>query len=190
MISEEKSLLRTEALRNLSRIERHAEDAQRAADLFFTSIQPARGQVIAAYWPFASEFDMHPLIETALGLQHILALPAVKYDGLILDFILWDGRGDLQKGPKGALQPAGGAAVLPDIVIVPLLAFDRQGYRLGRGGGYYDATLEYLRNQKSITAVGMAYAQQACLFNLPVEAHDQKLNWIITPQEAKFFGDI
>ena len=76
----------------------------------------------------------------------------------------------------------------PDVVIVPLLAFDRRGYRLGQGGGYYDATLADLRAKKNIIAVGLAYAQQACLFNLPVEEHDQKLDWVVTPQGAQEFS--
>jgi 5-formyltetrahydrofolate cyclo-ligase len=61
---------------------------------------------------------------------------------------------------------------------------------LGQGGGYYDATLADLRAKKPILAVGMAYAQQAVLFNLPLEDHDQRLDWVITPQAAYFYGDL
>ena len=70
---------------------------------------------------------------------------------------------------------------------MPMLAFDRPGNRLGHGGGYYDTTLRALREKKKITAVGVAYAQQAVLFSLPVEDHDEKLDWIITEQNTHRF---
>ena len=71
---------------------------------------------------------------------------------------------------------------------MPLLAFDRRGHRLGYGEGYYDATLADLRARKKVIAVGLAYAQQAILFNLPAEDHDQPLDWIITPQIAQRYA--
>jgi len=87
------------------------------------------------------------------------------------------------------LHPALEAAeyITPEILIVPLLAFDRKGNRLGYGGGYYDATLEHLRKDGNVIAAGFAYSQQAVLFNLPSEAHDQKLDWVITPQKIYDF---
>jgi 5-formyltetrahydrofolate cyclo-ligase len=111
---------------------------------------------------------------------------------LPLGFAFWKDDMELKRGGEhDVLEPVVNDSTRwldPDIVIVPLLAFDRRGYRLGQGGGHYDATLEKLRAKKKIIAVGLAYAQQACLFNLPVEDHDQKLDWVITPQGAHSFN--
>ena len=80
------------------------------------------------------------------------------------------------------MEPEGEQALEPDIFIVPMLSFDRRGYRLGQGGGYYDATLSAYRKKKSVQAIGIGYAAQAVLFTLPVELHDQKMDWILTPK--------
>ncbi len=168
-----------------------AEKLDSAFDLFFEKINPHSGQIVAAYVPHGREFDVYPLIDMLLERQIACALPVVKESSLELGFALWDGVQELEKGAYGILAPAQNAQaawVEPDIVIVPLLAFDRRGYRLGQGGGYYDATLRALRNKKPVMAVGIGFAQQACLFPLPVEEHDEKLDWVVTPQEAHYFG--
>lgn len=72
----------------------------------------------------------------------------------------------------------------PDILVVPLVAFDQRGNRLGHGKGYFDATLKALRSYKSILAVGYAYAEQSVIFGLPKEAHDEKLDMVVTPQRV------
>lgn len=96
-------------------------------------------------------------------------------------FRVWDGKTPLVSGGFGLMEPGEGAAILPDIVLVPLLAFDRRGHRLGYGKGYYDTALADLRAQKDIRAIGVGYGEQAVLFNLPSEPHDQKLDMMITP---------
>src|SRR6185503_17417551 len=103
----------------------------------------------------------------------------------------WKDGDPLAEGAFGIMQPSTDAPkwVDPDIVVVPLLAFDRRGYRLGYGSGYYDVTLAALRAKKKIVAVGLGYGQQAVLFNLPSEPHDEKLDWVITPQKAHSFTD-
>ena len=190
-MADSKDILRQEARRHRARIDPASENIEEAADLFFQKIKPEPGQAIAAYWPSGREFDPGPILERCLGAQHICALPVVQKDSLELRFARWDESIDLEKGEFGIMRPVLNDEtewVEPDIVIVPLLAFDRRGYRLGQGGGYYDATLRALRTKKDITAVGVAYAQQACLFNLPVEEHDERLDWIITPQDAHRFA--
>ena len=94
---------------------------------------------------------------------------------------------ELISGPHGIAQPSGTEVLSPDIVIVPLLAFDQRGNRLGQGGGYYDSTLAALRGEKEITAVGVAYASQACLFNLPTEGHDEPLDMVVSEQSVLDF---
>lgn len=86
-------------------------------------------------------------------------------------------------GAFGALIPEGGEAVDPDVLIVPLLAFDRHGFRLGYGGGFYDRTLEGLRARKSILAIGFAYESQE-MDEVPIEPTDQPLDLIVTEREV------
>lgn len=186
-MSEEKSTLRHEARRNLARMDLREEDVERAADLFFKAIQPHSDQIVAAYWPVKREFDVFPILEGLSGRGVTCALPVVQEETLELRFARWDDTAEMEEGPYAIPQPKVLQWVEPDIIIVPMLAFDRKGYRLGQGGGYYDATLAALRVRKEILAVGVAYAQQACLFKLPVEEHDQKLDLIITPQAVHDF---
>jgi 5-formyltetrahydrofolate cyclo-ligase len=154
------------------------------------SYSPSKDQQISIYWPKGREFSPALIIEQLLKAGYNVCLPVVQEDSRILKFAQWNESIELHEGPYKVMQPVVDQNTVwcePDILIVPLLAFDRRGYRLGYGGGYYDATIEDLRSRKSITAVGLGYGQQAVIFNLPIESHDQKLDWVITPLEAKRF---
>lgn len=192
MAESNKTVLRIEARRHRARMDIRAEDPLDAADHFFSAIRPERGQVVAAYWPYNREFDSQPIIERLLEDQIAVCLPVVHLNGSReLLFAQWRDDMTLKAGAHGVLEPVHDDQtnwLEPDIVIVPLLAFDRRGYRLGQGGGHYDATIAALRAKKKIVAVGLAYSQQACLFNLPVEDHDQKLDFVVTPQGAHSFN--
>ena len=187
-MSDEKSILRQEALRHRGRLDPASEAVERTVEHFFTAVNPQLEQTIAGYWPTEREFDPRPVLFEALQRGYVCGLPAVMKGSKILRFLRWQENTDLAKGVHGIFEPpAESATIEPDIVLVPLLAYDRRGYRLGYGGGYYDATLADLRARKPLLAVGMAYAQQACLFPLPAEAHDQRLDLVITPQGAQDF---
>jgi 5-formyltetrahydrofolate cyclo-ligase len=190
MMTEHKHVLRDQARKHRARMEVHPADFDHAADHFFTHIKPQPGCVIAGYWPKGREFDVIVILERAYKIGFSCTLPVVQSESKILKFYPWSPSCILQKGPYGILEPAARTEeLLPDILLVPLLAYDRRGSRLGQGGGYYDATITALRAQKPIQAVGVAYASQAVLFNLPVEDHDQKLDWVITPHSAQRFEE-
>ncbi len=193
MTEPSKDTLRYEALKHRDRIQVFGnEDPEAACALFFNMVKPQPGRAVALYWPKDREFDPRAILERLLKEGFACALPVMKKGEKLLGFARWRDGDPLEAGPFGIQQPAldGKTEWLePDIVIVPLLAFDRKGYRLGYGSGYYDATLRALRQKKEIIAVGVGFAQQAVLFNLPVEDHDEKLDWVITPQKAHFFGD-
>ncbi len=188
-MSESKVILRQEARRHLVRMDIRSEDTEEGAAHFFKVINPDKDKIVAAYWPKGREFDTAPFLEPLLKAGNVCALPVVQKDSLLLKFARWDETVELKKAAFDILEPDSCDWVEPDILIVPMLAFDRKGYRLGHGGGYYDTTLESLRASRDVLAVGIAYAQQACLFNLPLEPHDQKLDWIITPQGAQDFRE-
>ncbi|MCF8495080.1 MAG: 5-formyltetrahydrofolate cyclo-ligase [Alphaproteobacteria bacterium] len=183
--------MRKEARRHRAFASPKPGDFDAAADLFFESLKPVLPHIIGAYWPKGREFDPMPVLERFHAQGGLCALPVMQGESRILKFAPWTPQTIMIEGPHHILQPAtdeGAPWVEPDILIVPLLAFDRRGGRLGQGGGYYDATLAALRASKTIRAVGFAYAEQACLFNLPLEPHDQRLDWVITPEKAHSFG--
>lgn len=185
-----KHILRREAIRHRDMIDPGGDSAEAVTKLFMDTIAPQAGQTIALYWPKGREFDCRDLLHRLLSEGFTCALPVVREGSKELGFAAWDEATPLKEGVFGVMQPQPGPEtkwVEPDIVGVPLLAFDTRGYRLGYGGGYYDTTLERLRAKKSILAVGLAYAQQAVLFALPTDAHDQKLDWVITPMRAHRF---
>jgi 5-formyltetrahydrofolate cyclo-ligase len=138
------------------------------------------GIVVAGYSPIRSEIDPAPLMRTlaAQGIQ--LALPAVTARGKSLVFRAWSPDDRLMLGPLGILEPSPAAAELvPDIMLVPLAAFDRAGHRIGYGAGHYDVTLAHLRKVKAIIAVGVAFAVQE-IKAVPVQPHDVALDYVLT----------
>lgn len=189
-MSEEKEVLRQEALRHRVMMDPRSEDPDDACDVFFGAIDTTPDQVVGAYWPKDKEFDPHAILHAFLGKGNTCCLPVIQKGSRELKFVAWTDGEPLERGPYNVLQPVVNddtEFLDPDIVIVPLLAFDRYGHRLGYGGGYYDATLAALRARKKILAVGVGFAQQACLFKLPAEEHDEKLDWLVTTQEATSF---
>ncbi|MCK6417397.1 MAG: 5-formyltetrahydrofolate cyclo-ligase [Alphaproteobacteria bacterium] len=184
----DKPTLRFQARQIRDAIAPSPQDFARAADLFFTHIKPQAGQLMAGFWPKGNEFDPRPILQRALAQGIVCALPRVVSGRKILEFAHWDAQTVMEEGPYGILQPPSTAAPLqPDIVLVPLLLFDAEGYRLGQGGGYYDATLAHLRAQREIMAVGLAYEGQKSLSSLPLAAHDQRLDAVVTPKRVYDF---
>lgn len=183
----DKKTLRQDAKKTRDLITPQADDAINAVNVFYSTIKPLQYKVIAGYVPFGSEFDCLPILDKLKSNNRIAALPKIQKDRSLI-FCEWSDEDQLESNQYGIYEPSAGQACTPDVILVPLLAFDQKGNRLGYGGGYYDRTLEKLRAQKEIVAVGIAYGEQACLFSLPTEDHDQKLDWVITPQQAFYFG--
>lgn len=139
---------------------------------------------IAGYHPKGDEADVMPSLAALANAGHATALPVVTGRAWPLVFRLWRPGHPLVPGAFRVMEPMGEAPLVqPDIVLVPLLAFDAAGYRLGYGGGFYDRTLEVLRAEAPTIAVGIGYAGQG-VDKLPVDAYDQKLDWIVTEQGA------
>jgi 5-formyltetrahydrofolate cyclo-ligase len=138
---------------------------------------PPQGAVVSGFWPMGPEIDIRPLLHALHDLGHPIALPVTPKRGNPLQFRRWRPGDDLARGPMGTRQPGPEAeALTPDYLLVPLLAFDRAGRRLGYGGGYYDRTLAAL---PGATAVGCAYAAQE-LDEVPAGPEDALLHAIAT----------
>lgn len=142
------------------------------------ALAPVRDTVIAGYMPIRTEADPLPAM-TDLAQSNRLCVPVIAGQGLPLKFRAWHPDAAMIEGPFGARVPAEGGWLVPQVLIVPLVAFDRCGNRLGYGGGFYDRTLEALRAKGSVTALGLAYAAQE-LPDLPLEPTDQPLDGIVT----------
>ena len=148
-------------------------------------VASAANSVIAGYSPIRSEIDPIPLMQR-LGAQGAqLALPVVPARGQSLGFRVWSAGDRLMAGPLGILEPSPAAAeIVPDIVLVPLAAFDRAGHRIGYGAGHYDRTLAKLRASRKVIAVGLCFAVQE-IAAVPASSHDAALDYVLT--EANLF---
>ena len=150
----------------------------------------AAGTIVSGYSPIRSELDPTPLMRKLAAQGAGLALPAVLGRGKSLVFRAWSPGDRLTLGPLGILEPSPARAELvPDIMLVPLAAFDRLGHRIGYGAGHYDFTLEHLRKVKPITAVGLAFATQE-IAAVPALAHDVALDYVLTEKQALDFRSL
>jgi 5-formyltetrahydrofolate cyclo-ligase len=186
-----KATLRAAALarRDALSSERRAAAAQTIA-LRGLPFEIMPGAVVAGYSPIRSEIDPIPLMRKLAvpGVQ--LALPAIMAGDQPLKFRAWYPGDRLQRGRLGILEPSADAnEVIPDILLVPLAAFDRAGHRIGYGAGHYDRTLEQLRKMKAITAVGIALAVQE-VEAVPALLHDAALDYVLTETQVLDFRSL
>lgn len=136
--------------------------------------------IVAGYWALGAEAPVAQLMAHASNLGCRLALPHVTSRTAPMRFLSWDGRSALEPGPFGLQQPpAESASAQPDVVLVPLLAFDRRLNRLGQGAAHYDRALSLLPDAY---AVGLAWSAQECDL-VPTDPWDVPLDAILTERE-------
>ena len=141
-----------------------------------------RGVPLAGFMPIRSEIS--PLVAMEEAAAHgPVGVPVIEAEGKPLRFALWEPGAEMADGPFGARVPARLDWMRPEIVIVPLVAFDRAGNRLGYGGGFYDRTLEALRAGGPVLAIGFAWAAQEAM-DLPLEETDQPLDLVVTERDV------
>jgi 5-formyltetrahydrofolate cyclo-ligase len=163
----------------LARAEAPAAAGAKAASLFLAGITVAPGSIVSAFWPMGDEIDPRPLMERLHARGIAIGLPVVVAKGAPLLFRRWQpGTRLVPGGFKTEVPSPEEPELVPDLLIVPLLAFDRLGYRLGYGGGFYDRTLAKLRGAGgAVTAVGFAYSGQE-VETVPQADYDQRLDWL------------
>jgi 5-formyltetrahydrofolate cyclo-ligase len=153
-----------------------------AARAFPLTIVPS--VIVSGFMPLKSEINPLPLMRKLADAGARLALPAVAGRGKPLIMRSWQWSEPLVPGVWGIREPGPAAATVePDIVLVPLLAFDRSGHRVGYGAGYYDLTITQLRVNKQIAAVGIAFAAQE-VETVPRTAFDAQLDLVLTENET------
>jgi 5-formyltetrahydrofolate cyclo-ligase len=142
------------------------------------------GKVVAGYSPIRGEIDPAPLMQKLAAKGALLALPVITARGQSLRFRAWHPHDRLLPGPLGILEPSPAAAeIVPDIVLVPLAAFDRAGHRIGYGAGHYDRTLAHLHKSKGFAAIGVAFSGQE-VATVPALQHDVALDYVLTETKA------
>ena len=185
----DKAALRREAVSRRAAIAAAQSDSpvagERLRDRFLAAITLPAQTAVSGYWPMRDEIDPRPLLRELHRRGHAIGLPVVLRKGEPLIFRSWRPGDTLLSGAFGVSLPAEDRAeIRPDVVIVPLLAFESAGHRLGYGGGYYDRTLARLRRGgRAVLAVGVAYAGQQ-VPRIPTGEHDQKLDWVVTEAGA------
>ena len=183
-IADAKAAIRREALARRGGLpaDMRAAAAQAIAERPFP-IAMAADAIVSGFMPLKSEINPIPLMRKLADAGAQLALPAIAGRGQPLTMRAYSIGQPLASGVWGIREPAPDAReVFPDIVIAPLLAFDRSGHRVGYGAGYYDMTIMGLRARKPVVAVGIAFAAQE-IARVPVTARDAPLDLVLTEHE-------
>ncbi len=155
--------------------------AEKVCSRFFDEIGLRADVKVAAYWPRADEFDVRPLLRALHRRGHDCGLPVVMGPEQALKFRAWHPGASLQTAEFDIMVPEPEAAVVvPEVLLLPLLAFDIQGNRLGSGLGFYDRTLAALRRAGNrVVAIGVAFASQQ-VETVPHDENDERLDWVVT----------
>jgi 5-formyltetrahydrofolate cyclo-ligase len=185
VLDEEKRCLRRDALarRDAIPVELRQAAAETIAAREFP-FPPTAHTIVSGFMPLKSEINPLPLMKRLAAAGATLALPVVAGRGKPLVMRAWRWGEPLAEGVWGLRQPKPDAPeVEPDILLVPLLAFDRAGHRIGYGAGYYDMTIAGLRARKTVTAIGIAFAAQE-VAAVPATPRDEQLDLVLTEREV------
>lgn len=188
MIEEAKAALRIRARTARASLDHgeRADAAVAAARHFFDGITLQASDIVAAYWRIRDELDCQPILVKLMDSNQTVVLPVVVGPEEPLELRVWEQGASLYESGFGTLAPSELAPrAEPDIVIMPLLGFDKSGTRLGYGGGYYDRTLAGMKKKPKL--IGLAFAAQE-LDRIPREAHDIPLDAIVTEAGVRHFG--
>lgn len=156
--------------------QQYPDAGHKLAALFFENFNLPSPTIVGAYWPIGSEFDIIPLLNVLLDRGYTCALPCITPQGL--QFRVWTKTMALVKGSFQTLEPPPTAnVIIPHVLLVPLLAFDKRGHRLGYGQGHFD---QYLHQHPTMT-IGIGFKQQE-IEEIPHQAHDFALTYILTEE--------
>jgi 5-formyltetrahydrofolate cyclo-ligase len=174
-----KALAKREALSDKQREKSAQALAKRGLPLDIVA-----GMVVSGYSPIRNEIDPAPLMVKLAAQGARLALPVINARGKSLTFRAWSPTDRLMLGPLGIPEPSPAAAeLIPDIMLVPLAAFDRLGHRIGYGAGHYDHTFAHLRKSKAVIGIGVAFGVQE-IEAVPALSHDVALDYVLTDKET------
>ncbi len=183
----DKKTLRAEALARRGELAAACDDALGRAFAAMLLEHVSGCDRIAGYWPMRDEIDVRPVLQVLAAEGKEVYSPVVETKDEPLIFRRWRPGDVLETSSFDVEEPAADQpAGTPDCLIVPLLAFDKGGYRLGYGGGFYDRTIAALKAAGLCLTIGAAYAGQL-MDHLPRESHDQPLDMIVTEKGVMTF---
>lgn len=165
------------------RKEAFARGQGQAAEILADVLADFAAQSLSGYMPMRTEIDPLPAMARHPG---PVGVPVILAPATPLRFRLWTPDSAMVTGDFGALIPAEGPWVEPQVMIAPLLAFDARGFRLGYGGGFYDRTVQALRLRHKVTVIGFAFAAQE-VEEVPIDENDQRLDAIVTEEGVRWF---
>lgn len=161
----------------------HAAGQGQAAELLADFLSDFKGKALSGYMAMRTEMDP---MAAMMAHQGPVCVPVIVAKGQALKFREWTPGCAMVRGEFGADIPRDGAWIEPEVLIVPLIAFDDQGFRLGYGGGFYDRTLQALRARRAPLAVGFGFAAQE-MPQVPIDETDQKLDVMVTETGVRRF---
>ena len=175
MIPAQKTLLRAKMKEKRAHLfQENPEAGKQVATLFFENFDLPPQGIVGAYWPMGSELDIRPLLKSLMEKEVSCALPRITPQGL--EFHIWMDAHPLIQGPFQILEPhPTDDSVVPDVLLIPLLAFDKRKHRLGYGQGHFD---RYLHQYKVLT-IGIGFKEQE-IEEIPIQSHDFALDHILT----------
>lgn len=187
----DKKAARTEALALRAKISPAEADAfaQRLARIGPELARAHNANAVSAFASIGDEIATGPMLAALHAAGFVVGLPITGKIGTPLSFRRWTPETRMVEGRMRIPEPPADAApVVPDVLFVPLAAFDRRGHRIGYGAGFYDRTLAALRAEKDVVAIGVAYAGQEVLF-VPNDDHDEPLDMIVTEKDTILTAD-
>ncbi len=140
-----------------------------------------KGKIIGGYYPYNYEVDAIKILEKFETLNYKVSLPKIKKNSQ-MDFFYWSRKDSLIINKYGIPEPSSNKVVYPNILLVPLVAFDKNFNRIGYGGGFYDRYINKIKMIKKIVTIGLAYSFQK-VKEIPVNEHDIKLDFIVTNEK-------
>jgi len=181
-----KEVIRKQALERRAALQSQVPELSRSlAHNFVSHVPIPPGAVVSAYFAIGDEADPTPLIGLLRARGHRIVLPRVAGRGKPLNFHLYEEGAKLVPGGFGLSEPARDWPLLdPDVLAVPLLAFDARGYRIGYGAGFYDRTLQRLRASRNIVAASYCFSTQQ-FEAVPHDENDQRLDWLVNEKSAR-----
>ena len=144
----------------------------------FNKFKIIKNNKIGAYYPINYEIECFEILKKLEILGYKISLPAIKEKNK-MDFFEWSHKDPLHVGKMGIPEPRNSKKVYPDVLLVPLVAFDRYNYRLGYGGGYYDRYIKKISNIKKIVTIGLAFSFQK-IYKIPINETDERLDFVLT----------
>ena len=147
----------------------------------FLKKKKIKGKILGGYYPYNYELDIMKILEKFEEKNYLISLPRIKKN-FQMDFFQWTTTDPLTVNKYGIPEPISSKVIYPDILFVPLVAFDKNLNRIGYGGGFYDRYIKKIKKNKKITTIGLAYSFQK-VKKIQINKYDKKLDFIITEKK-------